>query len=273
MRAIQAGCWRLLWPFQGFDIQGEAPFFCSFVSETKLPLPLISYDPDDKRMTKFVVALTFCALLLVGGCGRTVESEPGAGASDGVGVSDGVGGSAGARAGVSPELQAVAVQLLGSGAEVLASGDLAGNGSRQVLVISRSETQAAGSAMADSSGAGSSAADSGAVFSRAAILEQRGSKWNEVLLCDEFLKNPKGFLAGTPLSQVTAWRLQIGSHTESAKIAEFDFTPLQQGGTGRLPAIVVRWNRSAERYQSFDTNAKQFLSEAMSLETPRSELR
>jgi hypothetical protein len=127
--------------------------------------------------------------------------------------------------------------------------------------------------MAGSSAADSLAAGSGAVFSRAAILEQRGSKWNEVLLCDEFLKNPKGFLAGTPLSQVTAWRLQIGSHTENAKIAEFDFTPLQQDGSGRLPTVVVRWNRSAERYQSFDANAKQFLSEAMSLETPRSELR
>ena len=215
-------------------------------------------------MTKFVVALTFCALLLVGGCDRTVESEPGGGASDGPAASE----DAGAKAGVSPELQAVAVQLLGSGAEVLASGDLAGNGRRQVLVINRSGTQTAGSAVADSQ-----VADSGAVFSRAAILEQRGSKWNEVLLCDEFLKNPKGFLAGTPLSQVTAWRLQIGSHTGNAKIAEFNFTPLQLDGSGRLPTVVVRWNRSAERYQSFDSNTKQFLSEAMSLETPRSELR
>lgn len=213
-------------------------------------------------MTKFVVALIFCALLLAGGCDRTVESEPGGGASDGV-VAD---GNVGVKAGVSPELQGVAVQLLGSGAEVVASGDLAGNGKRQVLVIDRSLTQAAGSA------AGSSGVDSGIVFSRAAILEQRGSKWNEVLLCDEFLKNPKGFLAGTPLSQVTAWRLQIGSHTGNAKIAEFDFTPLQPDGSGHLPTMV-RWNRSAERYQSFDSNAKQFLNEAMSLETPRSELR
>jgi hypothetical protein len=216
-------------------------------------------------MTKFVVALTFCALLLAGGCGRTVESEPGGGTSDET--------AGGVNAGVSLELQTVAVQLLGSGAEVLASGDLAGNGRRQVLVINRSGTQAAGSAMAGSSAADSSVAGSEAVFSRAAILEQRGSKWNEVLLCDEFLKNPKGFLAGRPLSQVTAWRLQIGSHTGNAKIAEFDFTPLQQDGTGRLPTVVVRWNRSAERYQSFDSNAKQFLNEAMSLETPRSELR
>src|ERR1700733_4262696 len=166
-------------------------------------------------MTKFVVALIFCALLLAGGCDRTVESEPSGGTSDGVGVGVDL------KAVVSPELQAVAVQLLGSGAEVLASGDLAGNGQQQVLVINRSGTQSTGSSVA---------------FSRAAILEQRGSKWNEVLLCDEFLKNPKGFLAGTPLSQVTAWRLQIGSHTENGKIAEFDFTPLQQDGSVRLPA-------------------------------------
>ena len=52
----------------------------------------------------------------------------------------------------------------------LASGDLAGNGQQQVLVINRSGTQSTGSSVA---------------FSRAAILEQRGSKWNEVLLCED----------------------------------------------------------------------------------------
>lgn len=153
----------------------------------------------------------------------------------------------------------MAEQLLGSGAEVLASGDLAGNGRRQVLVVNRSAPK---QRMA-----------SGVVFSRAAVLEQRGSKWDEVLLCDEYLKNPKGFLGGAPLVQVTAWRLQFGSRTPGGRVGEFDFTPLQPDGTGRLPAIIVRWNPKADRYQSFDSVTGQFLNEMMSLEPPRSELR
>jgi hypothetical protein len=203
-------------------------------------------------MTKFVVALVFCVLTLACGCGQTGESGLGGEASDRASATN-------AASVTSPEIHAMAVQLLGRGTEVLVSGDLAGNGRRQVLVINRS------------SGKPSSA--SAVVFSRAAVLEQRGSKWSEVLLCDEYLKNAKGFLIGTPLSQVTAWRLQFTSHSRDGKAEEFDFTPLQQDGMGHLPTIIVRWNPGADRYQSFDPEAGRFLDEVMSLEPPRSELR
>jgi hypothetical protein len=196
-------------------------------------------------MTKFVVALILCAFALASGCGRTDDTRADNAPS-------------GVASITSPEGQAVAEQLLGSGAEVLASGDLAGTGRRQVLVVNRTAPK--------------QKMTSAVVFSRAAVLEQRGSKWDEVLLCDEYLKNPKGFLGGAPLAQVTAWRLQFGSHMPGGKVGEFDFTPLQPDGTG-YPTIIVRWNPKADRYQSFDPATGQFLNEMMSLETPRSELR
>jgi hypothetical protein len=159
----------------------------------------------------------------------------------------------------SPEIQAMAAQLLGSGAEVLASGDLAGNGQTQALVVNRSAVK--------------QVTASGALISRAAVLEHHGAKWNELLLCDEYLKNPKGFLAGTPMAQVTAWRLRVVSRTPGGKVGEFDFTPLQPDETDRLPTIVVRWNPKSERYQSFDSANMRFMEEAVSLEPPTSELR
>ncbi len=158
----------------------------------------------------------------------------------------------------------MAEQLLGSGAQVLASGDLAGNGQRQVLVANR----AGNTTVSSKQGAASTI-----IFNRAAMLEQRGVKWNELLLCDEYLKNPQGFLGGTPKSPTGAWELHFAGGAAGGKVAEFDFTPLQADGTGHLPKIVVRWNPKSNRYQSFDTATDRFLSEAASLEPPTSELR
>jgi hypothetical protein len=208
--------------------------------------------PIGKRMTKSVVALLFCTLALAIGCGQREDPGPAADISPG------------ATSLPSAELQAVAEQLFGSGARVLASGDLAGTGQRQVLVAN---------GMADGQVPAKQGAASTIIFNRAAMLEQRGGKWNELLLCDEYLKNPEGFLGGTPKSPTGAWQLHFDSGKAGGKIAEFDFTPLQQNGTGRLPKIVVRWNPKSSRYQSFDSATEQFLSEAMSLEPPASELR
>jgi hypothetical protein len=105
------------------------------------------------------------------------------------------------------------------------------------------------------------------------MLEQRGSKWNELLLCDEYLKNTVGFLDGTPKAPTGAWQLHFDGSAAGGKVAEFDFTPLRQDGTGRLPKIVVRWNPKSNRYQSFDPATDRFLAEAASLEPPTSELR
>jgi hypothetical protein len=198
-------------------------------------------------MAKFVVALFFCALTLVAGCGHAQTPGPAGGSSSS------------ATSGASPELRALAIQLLGSNAEVLASGDLAHNGQRQTLLINRIETTTPGD-------------ERRVLLRRAAILEQRGTHWNEVLLCDEYLKNPKGFLAGTPTASVTAWQLQVVSRGPKEAVSELDFTPVQGGGTEHSP-IVVRWNPKAERYQPFDAATSQFLGESAVLTPPASELK
>lgn len=154
----------------------------------------------------------------------------------------------------------MAVKLLGSGAEVLASGNLAGNRQRQAILVNRLAKTSPGAA-------------SRVLFRRAAVVEQHGARWNEVLRCDEYLKNPKGFLGGTPMAPVTAWQLQLGSRSADGKVGELDFTPVPAEGAGSLPTIVVRWNPKSDRYQSFDAATSRFLDEAASLETPKSELR
>ena len=45
------------------------------------------------------------------------------------------------------------------------------------------------------------------------MLEQAGAKWAEVLRCDEYLKNPNGYLGGTPLEPVTGWRLELSKQS------------------------------------------------------------
>src|SRR5579871_6806497 len=65
-----------------------------------------------------------------------------------------------------PEIAAVATAALGSEAQVLSFGDLAGNGRRQVLAANRTQ--------------GSSNTQQGIRITRAAVLEQVGTKWVEV---------------------------------------------------------------------------------------------
>ena len=162
----------------------------------------------------------------------------------------------------------MAQQLLGSDAEVLASGDLAGNGKRQALVVNRAVANRPDAKRDAKHGVGPAI-----VFSRAAILEQRGAKWSELLLCDEYLKNTKGFLGGAPTAPTSSWRLEFVPTTLGGKVVEFDFTPLQPDGTGRGPTVVVRWNPQSNGYQSFDPATGRFLDEVTSLEPPSSELR
>lgn len=161
-----------------------------------------------------------------------------------------------------PEIAAVAAASLGRGASVIHFGDLAGNGHAEVIVANRS--------------VGSEPSGGGTVFTRAAIFERVGTRWAEVLRCDEYLKNPNGFLEGTPRDPVTKWRLEIrGPRGEGDR--GLVFTPLQGAGATSMPAqvaaIVVQWNPAASRYQSIDAGSGRFLPEQTSLETPVSPLR
>jgi hypothetical protein len=163
--------------------------------------------------------------------------------------------------------------VLGKQAEILVRGNLAMNGREQLLVVNRISKEAA---------SGGGEANSSPVFvTRAAILEQDGGKWSEVLLCDEHLKNPSGYLGGSPAGRVTGWRLEYTQDAEEG--LEMKFTPAErfsavdanadQSSEKKFPAFDVRWNRNAKRYQSFDQSHERYLSEVPSLETPQSTLR
>ena len=182
---------------------------------------------------------------------------------------------------VPPEMKTVAGMLLGSGAEVVAFGDFAGNGHEQALVVNRivSAPGATGGTIR-----GSALPQTAAVpFTRATVIEHDGARWIEVLRCDEHLTNPKGFLSGTPLSPVTGWSVQLHAAGRGEKgaredkhavgaVQEFTFAPLQTSGT-TAPPIVVKWNARVNRYQAFDRANQQFLGEVASLEMPASKLR
>jgi hypothetical protein len=177
------------------------------------------------------------------------------------------------NADVVDEARGVAEATFGKQAEILARGNLALNGREQLLVVNRFAT-------------GAPASMGGAnplpiLVTRAAILEKNGGKWSEILLCDEHLKNPDGYLGGSPAARITGWRLAYNQDTKDG--LEMKFTPAERFDDGNVnsaqssgqtyPTLDVRWNGSAERYQSFDQSHERYLSEVPSLETPQSILK
>ena len=156
------------------------------------------------------------------------------------------------------EIESAVEAVLGSEAEILLVGDLAHNGEEQVLAINRVKGRQKTTAP-------------GTLFTRAALLGKEGGKWRELFRCDEHLKNPKGFLAATPVSPVSGWRLQYEESKDKGLIMYF--TPLAQPPGGYILTIGVRWNPEVKRYQSLDREYKNFLGETPMLETPNGRLR
>jgi len=156
------------------------------------------------------------------------------------------------------EVQDAARKLLGSETEVLAFGDLARTGTQQFLaanVVPKTPTNNL----------------PGTIITRAVVVEKADGKWSELLRCDEHLKNQKGFLAQTPLTAITGWRLQFEQSGD--KGLQLYFTPLKGVTDLHVLPIGVRWNPTTKRYQSLDRNYETFLFESPSLETPRSSVR
>jgi hypothetical protein len=171
------------------------------------------------------------------------------------------------------EARGAADAALGKQAEILAQGNLALNGREQILVVNRFSKEAA---------AGAGGAKPSAIFvTRAAILEKNDGKWSEVLLCDEHLKNPNGYLGGSPAGRVAGWRLEY--RQDATEGLEMKFTPAErfdavsanadQSSEEKYAVFDVRWNKIAKRYQSFDQSHERYLSEVPSLETPQSILK
>lgn len=151
-----------------------------------------------------------------------------------------------------PEVDQVAQKLFGSDTEVIAYGDLAKNGKQEALIVNRVKKPPDDLAP-------------GTLVTRAAIIENDGAgHWKEVLLCDEHLTNPSGYLGGIPLAPVDGWRIQ--SEQDPKKGLTLYFTPLQKPAGGYQEIIGVRWNPEVKRYQSLDRSYEHFLTEVHSLD-------
>lgn len=185
-------------------------------------------------------------VILVGGCG-TEAPKPAAQAD-----------AKPAEPAVPDEIQSAAESLLGRETQVLLFGDLSKNGKQQFLaanVVPKTPTNNL----------------PGTIVTRAVVVENSDGKWGEVLRCDEHLKNSKGFLALTPLTSVTGWRIQYEQSDD--KGLQLYFTPLKGVTDSHPQTIGVRWNPKVQRYQSLDRTYEQFLPESPSLEAARSRLR
>jgi hypothetical protein len=159
---------------------------------------------------------------------------------------------------VPEEIQLAAASLLGSESQILAFGDLAKNGRQEFLVanvVPKTPTNNL----------------PGTIVTRAVVAENVDGKWEEVLRCDEHLKNQKGYLGLTPLVPITGWRLQY--ERSEIKGLELYFTPLKGTTDSHVLPIGVRWNPTTKRYQSLDRTYEHFLLESPSLQDARSVLR
>jgi hypothetical protein len=209
------------------------------------------------RRVRTLLVIAMPVFLL--GCKPVQQTKPAVEAADNSGTA------------VAPEIEQVAEAALGKQAEIAVHGDLARNGLEQLLVLNRSEKAAGSDARPG--------AQSGILITRAAILEKNNGKWNEVLRCDEHLKNPNGYIGGSPAARVAGWRLEFKQDAKQG--LELRFTPAEAAAGGKpsdsgesvSQTIVVQWNARAKRYQALNRSHEGYLGEAPTLETPQSILR
>jgi hypothetical protein len=198
------------------------------------------------------MAVIFTAIAL-GSCGSSVTTAPAA-------KTEPAAPAAPVKPAIPPDIQKAADLALGSETEVLAYGDLSKSGPQEILAINRLKAAPPG------------VSAEGILLTRAVILENAGTSWKQTFLCDEHLKNTKGFLGGTPLAPVNGWRLQYEQHDKGL---EMYFTPLMspKGEGGHVLPVGIRWNPKVKRYQSLDRTFENFLGELPALETPESQIR
>ena len=163
-----------------------------------------------------------------------------------------------AQPAVPEEMQSAAQNLLGKETQVLVFGDLAKTGKQQFLaanVVPKTPKNDI----------------PGTIVTRAVIAEETDGKWSELLRCDEYLKNAKGYLALTPLSAVSGWKVQY--EQDPVKGIQLYFTPVKLGSDKHVLPIGIAWNPATKRYQSLDMTYEHFLLEKANLDTARSVLR
>jgi len=111
----------------------------------------------------------------------------------------------------------------------------------------------------------------GTIVTRAVLAEETDGKWSELLRCDEYLKNAKGYLALTPLAAVAGWKVQYDQ--DPVKGIQLYFTPIKGPADPHVLPIGIAWNPTTKRYQSLDLSYQHFLMEKPTLDTARSVLR
>lgn len=153
---------------------------------------------------------------------------------------------------VPEDMQAAATSLLGKETQVLVFGDLAKTGKQQFLAANvvpktpRNDIP-------------------GTIATRAVLAEEADGKWSELLRCDEYLKNAKGYLALTPLQQISGWKVQWDQ--DPVKGIQLYFTPIKGPNDTHVLPIGVAWNPATKRYQSLDMTYEHFLLEKPSLDS------
>jgi hypothetical protein len=191
-------------------------------------------------------SLAFAALLLPG-CGEEPAPKPAAATP-----------AKPAEPAVPEDMQAAAQNLLGKETQVLVFGDLAKTGKQQFLaanVVPKTPKNDI----------------PGTIVTRAVLAEETDGKWSELLRCDEYLKNAKGYLALTPLAAVAGWKVQYDQ--DPVKGIQLYFTPIKGPADPHVLPIGIAWNPATKRYQSLDLSYQHFLMEKPTLDTARSVLR
>jgi len=155
------------------------------------------------------------------------------------------------------EIQSAADGSLGSETTVLAYGDLAKTGAQQILIANILPKTPKNNV-------------TGTIVSRAAIVENQKGQWMQIFLCDEYLKNSKGYLGMTPIDAVSAWRIQ--HEQDPVKGLTVYFTPVKGTSDSHVLPIAVQWNPKTKRYQSLDRSYQQFLLESPALSNVRTRL-
>jgi hypothetical protein len=153
---------------------------------------------------------------------------------------------------VPEDMQAAAISLLGKETQVLVFGDLAKTGKQQFLaanVVPKTPKNDM----------------PGTIVTRAVLAEETDGKWSELLRCDEYLKNAKGYLALTPLQQISGWKVQWDQ--DPVKGIQLYFTPIKGPKDTHVLPIGVAWNPANKRYQSLDMTYEHFLLEKATLDS------
>jgi hypothetical protein len=195
-----------------------------------------------------MAAASFSLALLLSSCGDDQAAKPAAQAE-----------AKPAEPAVPEDMQEAAQSLLGKETKVLVFGDLVNNGNQQFLAANVVPKTPKNENL------------SGTIVTRAVVAENEDGKWTELFRCDEYLKNPKGFLALTPLNSVAGWRIQY--EQDPVKGLQIYLTPIQGVADLHQLPIGVAWNPATKRFQSLDRTYEHFLLEHASLDTASSRLK